>query len=150
VTRAYAGNLLAEKISASFPDAVVESDELQVYLNRDRVLDVCRFLHDDKELTFDFLSQITAVDYIDYFEVVYRLVSVQHNHKTVLKTRTFDRDEPWVPSVYPVWKGADYQEREVYDLFGVRFEGHPNLKRIMLWDGFDGHPLRKDFLLQRP
>ena len=150
MTRAYAGTLLAEKIAAAFPDAVAASDETQVYLNRDRVLDVCRLLHDDKGLAFDFLALLTAVDYIDYFEVVYRLVSIEHNHEAVLKTRAFDRDEPWVPSVYSVWKGADYQEREVYDLFGVRFEGHPNLKRIMLWDGFEGHPLRKDFLLQRP
>ncbi len=150
MTRAYAGTLLAEKIAAAVPDAVVDSDEAQVYLKSDRMLDVCRFLHDDGELGFDFLAQLTAVDYVDYFEVVYRLVSIEHNHKAVVKTRAFDRDEPSVPSVYSVWKGADFQEREVYDLMGVGFEGHPNLKRIMLWDGFEGHPLRKDFLLQRP
>jgi NADH/F420H2 dehydrogenase subunit C len=150
VTRTYAGTLLAEKIAATLPNAVVGSDEAQVYLKSDQVLDVCRFLHDDKDLGFDFLAQLTAVDYVDYFEVVYRLVSIEHNHQAVLKTRAFDRDEPSVPSVYSVWKGADFQEREVYDLMGVRFEGHPNLKRIMLWDGFEGHPLRKDFLLQRP
>ena len=93
---------------------------------------------------------LTAVDYIDYFEVVYRLTSLRHNHSAVLKTRVYERDEPVVPSVVPVWKGADLQEREVFDLMGVRFEGHPDLKRIPTWEGFEGHPLRKDFLLQRP
>ena len=78
-----------------------------------------------------------------------QVVSVR-TRPLILKTKVFERDEPTVPSVSDIWKGADLQEREVYDLMGVRFEGHPNLKRIMLWEGFDGHPLRKDFLLQRP
>ena len=150
MTRPWSGVELAEKIRVRFPDAVADVTPREVYLNRDSVAQVCRFLHDDEELAFDFLASLTAVDYIDFFEVVYRLTSIRHNHSAVLKTRAFEREEPSVPSVVGVWKGADFQEREVYDLMGVRFDDHPNLKRIMLWEGFEGHPLRKDFQLQRP
>lgn len=97
-------------------------------------------------LEFDYLNNLTAVDRFDYFEVVYHLSSVKHNHSLVLKTKCFGRDNPAVPSVFSLWRGADYQEREVYDLLGVTFSGHPNLKRILLWDGYDGHPLRRDYL----
>ena len=87
----------------------------------------------------------TAVDYYSYFEVIYRLESVGHNHSIVLKTRCYDRDNPTTPSLSGLWQGATLQEREVYDLMGIKFEGHPNLKRMFLWDGFEGHPLRKDW-----
>ena len=150
MTRRLDGRELAETIGARFPDAVDGADEQDVYIKRDHVAEVCRFLHDDPAMAFDYLAQLTSIDYIDYFEVLYRLVSMKHNHSTVLKTHAFGREDPWAPSVYSIWQGADFQEREVFDLMGVRFEGHPNLKRIMLWEGFEGHPLRKDFLLQRP
>ena len=150
MTKAYGGRELGEKIAARLPGAVTDSDEKDVYIARERVLDVCLFLRDDTDLAFNYLVSLTSVDYIDYFEVVYRLVSIKHNHSAVLKSQAFEREEPTLPSVVSVWKGADFQEREVYDLMGLRFEGHPNLKRIMLWEGFEGHPLRRDFLLQRP
>ena len=95
---------------------------------------------------FDYLVSVTAVDYYDYFELVYHLTSLEHNHSLVLKTRCYDRSEPVVSSVFGLWQGADFQEREIYDLMGIRFVGHPNLKRIALWEGFEGHPLRTDFL----
>ena len=97
-------------------------------------------------LLFDYLVSISAVDYIDHFEVVYHLVSMGHNHSLVLKARCPGREEPEVPSVVNLWQGADLQEREVYDLMGVAFGGHYNLKRIMLWEGFPGHPHRKDYM----
>ena len=78
--------------------------------------------------------------------MVYHLTSISHNQSLVIKTRIFDREDPVVPSVISLWRGADYQEREVWDLMGIRFTGHPNPKRIMLWEGFPGHPLRKDFI----
>ena len=78
--------------------------------------------------------------------MVYHLTSIEHNHSLVLKTRCYSRDNPTLPSVVGLWRGADFQEREIYDLLGISFEGHPNLRRIALWEGFDGHPLRKDFL----
>ena len=150
MTRPLVGTELAERLRSDFPEAVLDADDRDVYVRSQDVRKVCSFLRDDADSAFDFLAALTAVDYIDYFEVVYRLTSLRHNHSAVLKTRVYERDEPVVPSVVPVWRGADLQEREVFDLMGVRFEGHPNLKRILTWEGFEGHPLRKDFLLQRP
>ena len=92
------------------------------------------------------LNSITAVDYVEYFEVVYHITSTIHKHSAVLKAKVYGRDAPSVPSVISVWRGADLQEREIWDLMGVAFEGHPNLKRILLWEGYPGHPLQRDYL----
>jgi NADH-quinone oxidoreductase subunit C len=108
-------------------------------------LEVFRFLRDDPELDFAYLSGLTAVDRMDSFEVVYHLQSLRRNHLAVVKL-TADRAEPSLPSVSGIWQGAHLQEAEAYDLMGIRFEGHPNLRRIFLWEGFAGWPLRKDFL----
>ena len=92
------------------------------------------------------MANLTAVDYMDYFEVVYNLISIKNNHSVVLKTKCYGRENLNVPSVVGLWRTADYQERETFDLFGISFEGHPNLKRLFLWEGFEGHPLRRDYL----
>ena len=110
------------------------------------MLDTCRFLKETPGLEFDLLIAISAVDYVEYFEIVYHLTSTVHNHSAILKTRVFGREQLSVPSVVSVWQGADFQEREVWDLMGIAFAGHPNLKRIMLWEGFSGYPLRRDYL----
>ena len=89
---------------------------------------------------------MAAVDYLEYFEVIYRLVSLKNNHSLILKTRVYGRENLSVPSVVKTWRSADYQEREIFDLFGIKFEGHPNLKRLLLWEGFQGHPLRRDYI----
>jgi len=146
MTRAFTGTDLAAAIQRSFPEAVVDVQPGAAVVQREAVRDVCFFLRDAPYLAFDFLVSVTAVDYIDYFEVVYHLESLTHNRSGVLKAVARGRKDPWVPSVAPVWKSADFQEREMWDLLGVRCEGHPNLKRIMMWEGFPGHPLRKDFL----
>lgn len=117
-----------------------------VFIDPEAIRGVCLHLRDDPQLAFDYLLSVTAVDYLDYFEVVYHLLSLTHNRSAVLKARLTGREGLRVASVTPVWKTADFQEREVWDLFGIWFEGHPNLKRIMMWEGFPGHPLRKDFL----
>ena len=111
-----------------------------------RVAEVAGFLKSDEGLDFNFLNSISAVDYIDHFQVVYHLTSLNKQHTAIVKTRPNGRDELSLPSVYHLWRGADFQEREIWDLMGIRFDGHPNLKRIMLWEGFEGHPLRKDYL----
>ena len=103
-------------------------------------------MRDDPDSDFQFLNAISAVDYVEYFEVVYHLTSLRRQHTAVVKYRVYGRESLSVPSVYDVWRGADFQEREVWDLMGIHFDGHPNMKRIMLWEGFDGHPLRKDYL----
>ena len=97
-------------------------------------------------LDFDYLTAITAIDYWDYFEVIYQLISLTHNRSVVIKTRCQGRDNLSLPSVVSIYTAADYQEREIFDLMGIRFDGHPNLKPIFLWEGFQGYPLRKDYL----
>ena len=137
---------VAEKIAEQLPGAVVEYSETSVLVKSESVFEVCRFLNQTAGFDFDYLTNLTGVDYLDYLEVVYHLASMKHNHSIVLKTRCYDRESPTVPSVTPVWAGADFQEREVYDLLGISFEGHYNMKRIFLWEGFQVHPLRRDFL----
>jgi NADH-quinone oxidoreductase subunit C len=140
------GSEVAEKIGEQLPGAVVEYNDTSVLVKSESIFDACRLLYQTAGLDFDYLVNLTGVDYLDYLEVVYHLVSMKHNHSLVLKTRCYDREQPTVPSVVSVWKGADFQEREVYDLLGIRFDGHPNMKRIFLWEGFQGHPLRRDYL----
>ncbi len=137
---------VAKQISERYSEAVIETSDYAVLINSQFLLDVAAFLKDTPELEFDYLTYITAVDYFEYFELIYQLTSIKHNHTMVLKTRCYGRENPTVPSVVSLWRGADYQEREIYDLMGIKFEGHPNMKRIFLWDGFQGHPLRKDYL----
>jgi NADH-quinone oxidoreductase subunit C len=111
------------------------------------VAEVARFAHDDGELGFDCLSNLSGVDYPkdEAIQVVYHLFSYRDRHWFVLKVNA-NRDDPVVASVTGVWPHADWQEREVFDLLGVRFEGHPDLRRILMPEDWPGHPLRKDFV----
>ncbi len=143
---ALSGKEIAGKLEEQFPGSIVESSENNIVVKSESLLEIASFLKTAPDLAFDYLSSITAVDYYDYFEVVYHLTSLGHNHSLVVKTRSYDRDNPALPSVVSLWRGADFQEREICDLLGIRFDGHPNLKRIILWEGFQGYPLRKDFL----
>jgi NADH-quinone oxidoreductase subunit C len=129
-----------------FPEAVIEAGEGVVAVSPECLYEVADYLKNTPELDFNYLNYISAVDYYDYFEVVYQVTSLEYNRKLVFKTRCPGRDDPSLPSVVSLWRGADYQEREIYDLMGIRFENHPNMKRIVLWEGFRGHPLRKDFI----
>jgi len=118
---------------------------------REALLEVGRFLREDPELLFDLLLDVTAVDYIGNtprFEVVYHLYSVARNHRLRLKVRVPENDVR-VDSVTPVWRGANWLERETYDMYGIQFDGHPDLRRIYLYDEFQGHPLRKDYPKER-
>jgi NADH/F420H2 dehydrogenase subunit C len=146
VTTALNGEQVAKKINEASPGAVVASGKAAVVVSSESLFQVAEFLKKTPELDFNYLADLTAVDYTDYFEVVYRLVSLTHNHSLVLKTRCYDRDKPAVPSVTSLWRAADFPEREAYDLMGIIFMGHPNLKRLLLWEGFEGHPLRRDYL----
>jgi len=147
-----------QKIAAQYPDAIEEVYEFRgdtwLYIRKERLLEVCRLLRDDPDLGYLYISDITAIDWLLYwekgekpkrFEVVYNLYSPVHFQRIFLKVRV-DDGEP-VPSVTGVWEGASYPEREVYDMFGIPFEGHPSLKRILMPDDWVGHPLRKDFPL---
>ncbi|MBC8273697.1 MAG: NADH-quinone oxidoreductase subunit C, partial [Chloroflexi bacterium] len=109
---------MAKEITELFPGAVVAADKAAVVITSKSLYQVAEFLKNTPALDFDYLTNLTAVDYVDYFEVVYHLISLKHNHSLVLKTRCHDRDKPVVPSVVSLWRSADFQEREVYDLMG--------------------------------
>lgn len=140
------GEELGRRLQASLPEAVDGWDGLDLWIKSDAILESCRHLKETPDLQFNLLNSISAVDYVDHFELVYHLTSTVHHHSVVLKVRLFGRDDPSVASVIEVWQGADFQEREIWDLMGINFTGHPNMKRIMLWEGFSGHPLRRDYL----
>jgi NADH-quinone oxidoreductase subunit C len=114
------------------------------------------FCRDDARLAFDVLMDLTAVDNLRYpgredgprFEVVYHLCSLRHNHRLRLKVRV-EEDDPVVATAAGLWPVADWLEREVWDMFGIRFEGHPDLRRLLLYEEFVGHPLRKDYPINR-
>ena len=141
-----AGPDLAAQVQAAVAGSVEEWNDDAVWVKTDAISGVAQFLQADEGLDFQFLNSISAVDYVGYFELVYHLTSLSRRHTATIKSKIQGRGEPSAPSVYRVWRGADFQEREIWDLMGIHFEGHPNMKRIMLWEGFQGHPLRKDFL----
>jgi len=145
MTKPLVGQDIAKQVAEHIPDAVVESSDVWIVIRPELLLQVVQFLNTTPGLDFNFLNCITGVDYLDYIEVVYHLTSMDRNHSLVLKVRC-DRKNPEVPSLYSLFRGADYQEREIYDLLGVRFTGHPNLKRLFMWDSFEGYPLRRDYL----
>ncbi|MBM3941817.1 MAG: NADH-quinone oxidoreductase subunit C [SAR202 cluster bacterium] len=140
------GEEVARRLEAALPGVVERWESSVIWVNPGQIREACLFLRDDPHLDFQFLSSLCAVDWVEHFEVVYHLTSLRKQQSAVVKARVYGRQSPSLPSVYQVWRGADFQEREAWDLMGVRFEGHPNMKRIMLWEGFEGHPLRKDFL----
>ena len=144
--KSMAGQELAERLSQAIQESVDQWDSTAVWVNPPRIKEVAWFLRDDPSLDFQFLNSISAVDYIEFFELVYHVTSFERQHTAVVKARVYGRESLSAPSVYDVWRGADFQEREVWDLMGIHFDGHPNMKRIVLWEGFEGHPLRKDYL----
>jgi len=117
-----------------------------VVVKGDQIVDVCQFLKTTTGLDFDYCQDITAIDWParKVIEVVYHLYSFMHRHGVVVKAET-DRDKPSIATVESVWKAATWLEREIYDLFGVNFEGHSDLRRILMPDDWVGHPLRKDY-----
>ena len=111
-------------------------------------LDVAKFLRDDAELKLDYLSNVTGVDWPNSLEAVYHLYSVEKKHgPVVIRMHTVNRsDQVDLPSLAPVWRSAEFQEREVFDLYGIVFTGHPDLRRLLMWDEFKDHPMRKDYV----
>ena len=145
---------LAKRVSEQFPDALLEATEfinqLSLRLDRARLLEVCEVLKRDEETPFDFLSDVTCVHFPDRddapFELVYNLYSISANERVRLKVGT--DEETGVESVASVWPTANWMEREVFDLFGVPFGNHPDLRRILLPPDWEGHPLRKEYPLE--
>ncbi len=145
--------IFCRKLRERFGEEIVDSYESYgmhtFVVKKERIVDICRFLKEDPDLRFNYLSDICGVDYHPErprFEVVYHLYSIPFKYRLRLKCKV-DEGEA-VPSVTPVWKTANWHEREAYDMFGITFDGHPDLRRIYLWEGFEGYPLRKDFPLR--
>ena len=135
----------------TYPDGRA-SDQLWVRVPPEHLCDVARFLRDDPHTRFEQLCDLTCIDYLNYpdtaerFGAIYALLSLTHNHRLWLKVFVNDPD-PTVPSVTSIWRGAEWPEREVYDMFGIRFAGHPDLRRILMPQNFKDYPLRKDYPL---
>jgi len=142
------GAYLAEKLGDKLATHTVAVGELTLVVQRDAIVDVIHFLHDDQQCRFVSIVDVCGVDYpsrAERFDVVYHLLSPYRNLRVRVKVST-DDSHP-VPSITPIFPGADWYEREAYDLYGVLFSGHPDLRRILTDYGFDGYPLRKDFPL---
>jgi len=151
------GNQVVAKLRATFPDSIIEVKEFRgditVTIKKEDLLAIMQFLRDDEELRFNYLVSISGVDYLKMegvemrFALIYHLCSFKNSRRLAIKTFV-PEDSLEIDSVYPLWKTADWQEREIYDLFGISFKGHPALKRIFLPQDFEGHPLRKDYPLE--
>ena len=137
-------------IESKYPDALKSTDlegtEQSVTIDVNSIADGCNYLKTESELQFTSLMCLSGVDYEDKMEVVYHLHSLLYNHKVTLKVE-LSRDNPKLPSVSGVWKAANWHEREAYDMYGIVFDDHPDLRRILLPDDWEGFPLRKDYVV---
>ncbi|MAS51439.1 MAG: NADH-quinone oxidoreductase subunit C [Chloroflexi bacterium] len=145
MTKVLSGSEIEDILSSSFNNQIESLGNDYVQISNENSLDIFNYLKIEQK--YELLSSVTSVDRISHFEVVYHLTSLQKNESLVIKIKCGEgRIDPKVKSVISVWRGAELQEREIYDLMGIMFEGHPNMKRLLLWENFEGHPLRKDFV----
>ena len=145
MTKVLIGSEIEDILSSSFNSQIESLGNDYVQISNEKSLDLFNYLKIEQK--YELLSSVTSVDRISHFEVVYHLTSLQKNESLVIKIKCGEgRIDPKVKSVISVWRGAELQEREIYDLMGIMFEGHPNMKRLLLWENFEGHPLRKDFV----
>jgi len=148
-------NFSVAKLQEKFPTAVLAVEtfrgEVTVTVPRGEILEISRFLYSDPDLRYQFLTDLCGMDFFPQkprFQVVYLLYSMNNNQRLRLKANVGEEES--VSSVETVWKAANWLEREAFDLFGISFENHSDLRRILLWDGYEGHPLRKDFPVEGP
>jgi NADH-quinone oxidoreductase subunit C len=143
-------NLTVKKLKEKFLNSILEvstfRNEVTVTVPKEEIFEICKFLHSDTDLQYHLLTDLCGLDFFPQtprFGVVYLLCSLKSNQRLRVKTRVEERES--IRSVESIWKVANWYEREVYDLLGITFDNHPDLRRIMLWDDYEGHPLRKDF-----
>lgn len=139
------------KLKAEFGDSILSLEEVVldsfILIAPDAIADIARYLVEDDELAFDSLMCLSGVDLgakEENLEIVYHLFSMTHRHTVVLKVH-LPKEDPHIPSVEDIWKTANWHEREAYDLYGITFEGHSDLRRILMPEDWEGHPLRKDY-----
>ena len=146
--------MIEENFLGQVLGTTIHAGQVGVSLKKDRIRDVCRYLRDEPLVRMDLLADLTAVDYSAYpgdsgprFEVVYNMISTTHRHRIRLKARVPEED-PRIDSVSSVWQTANWHERETFDLMGITFDGHPDLRRILLPEDWEGYPLRKEYPLK--
>jgi len=146
--------MIEEKFAGHVQGTATFAEQVSVLLIKDKIKEICLFLRDEPSLKMDHLADLTAVDFSRYpgdtglrFEVVYNLISTVHRHRIRLKVRVPEED-PRIDSVSSIWQTANWHERETYDLMGIKFDGHPDLRRILLPEDWEGHPLRKEYPLK--
>ena len=146
--------MIEENFSGQVLGTTTFAGQVGVTVKKDRIKDICLFLRDEPSLRMNHLSDLTAVDFSRYpgdtgprFEVVYNMISNVHRHRIRLKVRVPEED-PRIDSVSSIWQTANWHERETFDLMGIRFDGHPDLRRILLSEDWEGHPLRKEYPLK--
>lgn len=122
------------------------SEFLNVFVPAEHLHSFMKKLKEDADTAFDFLFCVTGVDYKDHLQVVYHLESIKHRHILVVKAKTDGRENAVLDTVYDIWPTSEMHEREIYDLLGINFKGHPNMKRLFLDESWEGHPLRKDYV----
>ena len=142
------------KLKKKFPESILETstfrDEVTLQVRAEDILPLCRFLHDDPDFSLNFLTDLCGVDLYPLdprFQVIYHLCAMKTKQRLRLKI-SLPETNPHVASVVSVWKAANWLEREAFDMYGIRFDGHPDLRRILLTPDWQGHPLRKDYPLQ--
>lgn len=148
--------VVLDRLRRKFGDAIIETDAYlgneTAVVSRDRLTEIAEFLRDDRELQFDMPIDCTAVDWHQKreprFEVIYHFYSIRRRHRVRIKVRV-PEDDATCPSLTPIWRGLNWFEREAWDLYGIRFVGHPNLKRVLMYEEFVGHPLRKDYPIDK-
>lgn len=140
---------LKTTIGEWFPEAEFTeegSQFLNVFVPKEKIVEVAQKLRDDEKTRLDYMFCLTCVDWPDHFQMVYHLKSSQHSHMMVLKAKIEDQENPEIETLCFLYRTAELHEREVYDLFGIRFKNHPDLRRLLLTDDWIGHPLRKDYV----
>lgn len=143
------------KLTKRFPGSILETHSYRgddtAVVKKEDIVPICMFLRDDEALRYNFMIDLTAVDYLGKeprFEVVYHLYSLPHNQRVRIKAKVSESD-CGIDSIVSVWVCANWFEREVYDMYGITFRGHPEMRRILLYEGFEGHPLRKDYPVKK-
>lgn len=137
---------IKQELENKFAQTTIGLEGSSLIIPKERWYEIAEYLKNEPEYSFDYLSSVTGTDYKEYLEACYHLYSVaKQQGPLTIKVRTA-REGGVIPSVTPLWRSAEFQEREAYDLLGIHFEGHPDLRRILMWEGFQYHPLRKDYV----